>query len=376
MAGGVATTNSEEALVAKLRFEVEGLKDIIDQYKAAMQEVSVYFGEETAKEIKNNLAENSPKTTKAADEKKKEEDEKTKKLLGGMSEGLDKLSTSGISLLKGVFGFIQDIFEQIKKSSPLLQAVEQLFNLAWQLFFMPIGNKLGEILIPAVIQMVDDVMAIWDMFEGKSLGEMMKIAIKEGITMLSTFLISIGDELKDEVGIVGSIGKFLTFIGTFLQNKGEELLNTLLGFAQFVLEHFKELIATIVAFKVASTGLQITQILTTAAASVKADIFGLGAMGVAAVGITASAAAGYIAGTAVAGMFADGGYVPSTPGGQLAVIGEGGEGEYIIPESKMGQVGGGNYTINVFSYSTEETKRLIKEVISEEVSMSRLRSGF
>jgi phage-related minor tail protein len=38
-------------------------------------------------------------------------------------------------------------------------------------------------------------------------------------------------------------------------------------------------------------------------------------------------------------MAASGGYVPATPGGTLVVVGEGGEGEYITPESKLGRGG-------------------------------------
>jgi len=43
---------------------------------------------------------------------------------------------------------------------------------------------------------------------------------------------------------------------------------------------------------------------------------------------------------------ADGGYAPARPGGTAYTLGEGGEGEYIIPESKMGKRGG-DIVINV-----------------------------
>jgi hypothetical protein len=42
--------------------------------------------------------------------------------------------------------------------------------------------------------------------------------------------------------------------------------------------------------------------------------------------------AGLFKGTPFGGFFAEGGYVPSTPGGQMIVAGEGGRGEYVIPE--------------------------------------------
>lgn len=366
--------NSEEAFILKLKVELEGIDDAIKLLKAQMAEVSTFFGEDIAKQVKENVDTDSGKTTREQDTQKKEKDERTTKLLTNMSTGLDKLSGAGLSVLKGVFGFIQDIFQQIKKSSPLLQAIEQLFNLAWSLFFMPIGNKLGEMLIPAVIQMVDDVMAIWDAFEGQSLGEMFKTAIREGVRLISTFMISIGEDLKEEGGLIGAIGSVLVTMGEFIRDNGESLLTFLAWLAEEIIAHFKEIIAGIVAFKIMSTGLQITQILTTAAAA--APLFGwMGASAVAAVGLTTSAAAGYVGGVSIYDRMADGGYVPATPGGKPVIIGEGGEGEYVVPESKMGKMGS-QYTINVYSYSTEETKSLIREVISDEVSMSRLRSGF
>lgn len=43
--------------------------------------------------------------------------------------------------------------------------------------------------------------------------------------------------------------------------------------------------------------------------------------------------------------FAEGGYVPATPGGAQVTVAEAGQGEYMIPEDKMGNLGGGQ-TIN------------------------------
>lgn len=44
---------------------------------------------------------------------------------------------------------------------------------------------------------------------------------------------------------------------------------------------------------------------------------------------------------------ASGGYVPATPGGRIVRLAEGGQGEYVIPESKMGWFGGPNIVVNV-----------------------------
>jgi hypothetical protein len=46
-------------------------------------------------------------------------------------------------------------------------------------------------------------------------------------------------------------------------------------------------------------------------------------------------------------MLADGGIVKASPGGTLALIGEGGKDEAVIPLDRMGSMGGNNITINV-----------------------------
>jgi hypothetical protein len=44
---------------------------------------------------------------------------------------------------------------------------------------------------------------------------------------------------------------------------------------------------------------------------------------------------------------ADGGIVKASPGGTLALIGEGGRDEAVIPLDRMGSMGGNNVTIHV-----------------------------
>lgn len=84
---------------------------------------------------------------------------------------------------------------------------------------------------------------------------------------------------------------------------------------------------------------------------------------------------------------ATGGIVPDTNGGRLIVAGDGGEDEWVVPESKMASLidqlnarGAGNITINVsgtFATSTSE-QRKVAEVIAQrlqEVQKSRLNAG-
>lgn len=85
---------------------------------------------------------------------------------------------------------------------------------------------------------------------------------------------------------------------------------------------------------------------------------------------------------------ATGGIVPDTNGGRMIIAGDGGEDEWVVPESKMASLidqinargAGGNITINVsgtFATSTSE-QRKVAEVIAErlqEIQKSRLNGG-
>lgn len=82
---------------------------------------------------------------------------------------------------------------------------------------------------------------------------------------------------------------------------------------------------------------------------------------------------------------ATGGIVPDTKGGRMIIAGEGGQDEWVVPESKMASLleqinargGGGNITVNVygtFATSTNE-QRKVAEVIAQriqEIQKSRL----
>ena len=229
--------------------------------------------------------------------------------------------------IKKGFGIVEDIYSRLKSASPLLQAIESMFNLAMQLFFMPLGNKLAEVLIPAVLELVDDVVAIWDSFEGKTLGDMFATAIKEGTSLLGGFFNDIGDKLIEQGGMVGQIGRLLESIGNFIENNGAQVLSSILSVVTTLLGNIKHFISLWVSLKMTEIAMQATGIwgdltgtkalialgavLTVGGASFAASEVGLSAMGL-----------------------AEGGYVPAKPGGQLAVISEGGEGEYVVPESK------------------------------------------
>ncbi len=60
---------------------------------------------------------------------------------------------------------------------------------------------------------------------------------------------------------------------------------------------------------------------------------------------------------------AQGGIIPARPGGRLAVVGEGGEDEAVIPLSRLGNTGGGHMTMHIVDGAGDGVAELIKYLI-------------
>lgn len=75
------------------------------------------------------------------------------------------LAFSPVGAAIGVAAFtIGAIYKQMKKSSPVLQAVSDLFSLAWNLLWMPLGNALGTVLLPMAEWLINFAIAFNKLF--------------------------------------------------------------------------------------------------------------------------------------------------------------------------------------------------------------------
>jgi len=327
-------------------------------------------------------------------------------LLGKASGTSDKIADDLMKVMKTGVGIIEDIHSRIKQASPLLQSVESLFNLAVQLFFMPLGNKLATVMIPAIIELVDNVMAMWDKIEGMNIGEMLTAMIDYGVKAFGTYFRSLGEQLQDEGDLVGALGDIMVAMGDFIENHLADLLKIGADILKWIAENLGTLVDAFIEFKILSISLQMAQ--------VSAAIGGaLGPWG-AAIGAGIGLGAGEIGGHAlksqsgIQGLVdalphsAAGSYVGATEGGRGVVVGDGGEGEFILPEgrlrSMMDSIGDrmvdvasarpkpvsdktkdpqiiNNY-FNITGYTDSELTNKIRNTVNEQVSQSRLRSGF
>lgn len=254
----------------------------------------------------------------------RDEEKGQKYVVKAMHQSADVLKTG----IKTGFNIVEDIYQRMKSASPLLQSIETLFNLAMQLFFMPLGNKIAEVLIPATIQLVDNVVKMWDSFEGKTLPEMLDYAFSYGVKLFGQYFNNIGELLSNQGGLLGGIGNLIKTLGAFIEGPGVNLLTNILKAVNFVLSNLKYFIGAWVALKTAE--------FTMEAANALSIFSGKSATAAAGAILAASLGAGLatVGAANVMGM-ATGGYVAPKDGGSLRLLAEAGEGEYVVPESQV-----------------------------------------
>lgn len=262
------------------------------------------------------------------------EDQKKAELMNIASEGFKRGAEGLTSILRTSFEIVSNIYKEMKQASPLLQAVEQIFQLAWTLFFMPLGNKLGELLIPAVLELLDGVVAIWDTIGEGNLGDIFMGVIQQGVVLMGEFFKDMGEQLSEQGGLLGQIGKLLQAIGNFIENGLMTAITTVLTVITAIVSHIGTIITLITTFMGIHYALQLAMMATIATSGSIAGWFGAGLVP-AAVGGVAGAALGIGISNALGLPMAEGGIIPATPGGVHILAGEAGEDEYIIPKSKL-----------------------------------------
>ena len=310
-----------------------------------------------------------------ADEEQAALQARRERQMGMVASGVQQLAGAGISLIKNTFGILQDIYNRMKAASPLLQSIEALFNLAMMLFFMPLGNKLAEVILPATLELVDAVVDMWDKFGDQSLPEMFNTAITEGVRIFGGYIENIGTLLSEQGGLLGSIGELILSIGDFIQDNGVQVLNSVIRIMDITVSHLGTIISLIGAFY----GFYMGYTLAKDSLGIFSLIPGLSLLVGGAGGLAGAAIGGAIwAGIAnwVGLPFGDGGHVEARPGGTPTIVGERGEGEWIIPDSKMGAIGGTTNYYSFYGFTSDDVIRMIRDETSSQVSQARLRGSF
>lgn len=349
-----------------------------DSQEIATQEANAKLSKDTAFGAKAKATMLNMLTGQSSDDMSEEAKKQTKILQAGQN-----VTAAGIKGLTGItqgsFQFLEMIYNQLKSASPLLQTIESLFNLAVQLFFMPLGNKLAEVMLPAVLDLVDNVVSMWDAMEGMSISQMITHMMTEGVKYFGQFFTDLGEQLIEQGGLLGSIGNLLKSIGTFIEGPAAGLLNTLVNTVSFVVSHLKEIISLIAAFYAMQYTMQLMAMYANAAGQSIFNKLSGGMLALAMIGTIG--AAGAIGGGVTYGIMskygmASGGYVPATDGGQWRLLGEGGQGEYVVPENQVSNFGGTTNYYYFSGYTDEDVLRMIRDEVSSQISQSRVRGSF
>ena len=289
----------------------------------------------------------------------------------------------GITIIGAVMPLIGAIYARLKKSSPVLQAVSNMIDLAWNLLWMPLGNALGTFLLPMAEHLINFAIAFNQLFTDFSMENLMNIFVSAyqifwGLlvnfltafpNMIINHILNQAIKLADAFGLTGVVS-LLTDAKTMIAVSRDTLINLptkiwdaikngwhfiqslliagIKGIIQGVIDFFSNPVDKLAPL--------VTKILS-GLTSVLGSILDVG---------------GDILGK-IGGMlgFATGGIVTSPT---IAMVGEAGP-EAIIPLDQLGAFGGGSYVININGdvYGVSDLETRIERAIQRTANKSYYR---
>lgn len=373
-----------KSLVANLVFTVDdsSTKALTEQLEKAMDGVSIGVNNKTGSQSSSSANTNPNedpvrKTAKATEEtvdaisemkeETKESDSFLNKAMTGLTEGL----AVGIGLFQGSFDIIKGAWNFIRGKVPFLNDLFSMLTDVIDLVWLPFGIALAEVMVPFMEIIMEQVMGL--------VNELMKIYQEEGIVGLLTkgigmavgFLFDTAIRVLNAIPESCFIGQIAHGIANVLEWIKEHLpiienvLKATMNFITLIMNNIKLIISAItgyIAYKMAKDSMGILGQIP--GASLIAG--GIGAV------------AGFLGMSALG--FADGGFVEPKDGGHWVNVGEGGEREYIVPQSKVQSfaqsVGGSSSITNnyyISGYTDSELRNIILETINESAIRSKLR---
>lgn len=242
-----------------------------------------------------------------------------------MKDGPVGIIMAGVNF---IMNFVKKLWDKLLASSPFLRNIITMFDQVLNLILGPIGTAIGIELIPMLKNLYNSVykvvQAMWKAYEEDGLSGMIREAIRGILPILKEFLPDLAMTLIEVIPeIVAGVAE-----GVFSFFKGSS--------GNGIIDAFKNLLGSTLG-------------------------------------------GGFL--------FADGGVVEPTPNGTLAVIGEGGEREFVFPQSKLEQYtsnvaksvssnrGGDTYYISVTGYTDTDLTDKIVTVLNRKTDAQRIYGG-
>ena len=155
----------------------------------------------------------------------------------------DKLG-GPLAMIGGMVGAIVSIlgaiWKMLKKSSPILQAVGDLFNLAMTLFFLPFGNAIGKILLPLLETLVEFAIVFNDVVSSylDPIADAISNQLYKVFSVSLTVLKAIAPYIADIAGFFGDIVAFIVTAQMTLLTWTAQMWPTIIKAATMLLNYF------------------------------------------------------------------------------------------------------------------------------------------
>ena len=162
--------------------------------------------------------------------------------------------TGGIAAIVSTIGMM---WKMMKKSSPILQAVEDLFNLAMILFFLPFGNALGTIFLPILETIIEFALLFNEMITpflepiAEAISGFISVVLGAMLELLEALLPYIVPIMTILGELIAAPIELLTGWVEWIKNNSDEIKSPLDIFKYFFTTDFQNKLKEIVGEKIA-----------------------------------------------------------------------------------------------------------------------------
>lgn len=327
-------------------------------------------------------------------------------LIGGAITTVANIVSAGFGISTSLLKSINKLTLKILNTSPIFETIKNILNLAFTMAFLPAMTLLGDKLMPVILNLLNEAVQFGDTlanlfteerinkivgafdksFKGiidyfnnhaEELADMVTgmIDLLPDMIDMQRGLIEIFvsnkdrilDLLKDTISVFTSMIsgdlltkalKFAQSATTFIDANGDTILSAVLTISKFIVD--------IANFLTGSGGKKYQEEQRQAQTEAAQNNDYLGYLAATGKGLVNALTFGRV-------KLAEGGYVPATPGGVPAIIGEGGEGEYVIPESKLANMGGVTVVFSGNVYGMNDFKQQVRSIMNEYTTKANFR---
>lgn len=314
-------------------------------------------------------------------------------IVGAYLGGVGQSISAGWNIANGLLKSINKATLKIMDTSPIFKTIKDILNLSFTMAFLPAMTLLQGKMLPIFVDLLKSAVKFGQEFAQEFLPYVPDLvkSFKDVVKHVVDFFEKNKENLAQMVaGMVALLPKMmqlqLGLIKLFVDNKEKllEVANKTIetmkvfidgGLLKNVLDLANVTTAFIMKYGVpmANATISLAKFFVKSAEAIAGGLDNV-STGAYQGGITGAVSKGVSFLLGAAGIhLASGGYVPATPGGVPAIIGEGGEGEYVIPESKLNSIGGLTIVFSGNVYGMNDFKQQVRSIMNEYTTKANFR---